>query len=47
VRAIAHHITAAPAGYGAAREACDLMLMAAGRYAELLDGHLNTLDGTA
>jgi len=45
VRAIAHHITAAPAGYGAAREACDLMLMAAGRYAELLQSHVNTLDG--
>jgi 3-deoxy-D-manno-octulosonate 8-phosphate phosphatase (KDO 8-P phosphatase) len=45
VRAIAHHITSAAAGYGAAREACDLMLMAAGRYAELLQSHMLTLDG--
>jgi 3-deoxy-D-manno-octulosonate 8-phosphate phosphatase (KDO 8-P phosphatase) len=45
VRAIAHHITTAAAGYGAAREACDLMLMAAGRYAELLQSHMLTLDG--
>ncbi|MCZ8233906.1 MAG: KdsC family phosphatase [Inhella sp.] len=45
VRAIAHHITQAPAGYGAAREACDLMLVANGRYGELLQSHLQTLDG--
>jgi 3-deoxy-D-manno-octulosonate 8-phosphate phosphatase (KDO 8-P phosphatase) len=45
VLAIAHHITAAPGGHGAARECCDLLLMAAGRYQALLDGHLNTLDG--
>jgi 3-deoxy-D-manno-octulosonate 8-phosphate phosphatase (KDO 8-P phosphatase) len=30
VRAAAHHVTAAPAGYGAAREFCDLLLVAAG-----------------
>lgn len=45
VLAIAHHITAAAGGHGAARECCDLLLMAAGRYQALLDGHLNTLDG--
>jgi 3-deoxy-D-manno-octulosonate 8-phosphate phosphatase (KDO 8-P phosphatase) len=47
VRARAHHVTAAAGGYGAARECCDLLLCAAGRYAELLAGHLTTLDGTA
>lgn len=46
VKAVAHHITSAPGGHGAARECCDLMLMAAGRYADLLNGHLNTLDGS-
>ena len=45
VRAVAHHVTTARAGYGAARECCDLLLMAAGRYAALLHGHLVTLDG--
>ncbi len=45
VRAMAHHVTAARGGDGAARECCDLLLMAAGRYAELLQGHLTTLDG--
>jgi 3-deoxy-D-manno-octulosonate 8-phosphate phosphatase (KDO 8-P phosphatase) len=45
VRAVAHHVTAAPGGHGAAREFCDLLLMAAGRYAALLHGHLTTLDG--
>ncbi len=44
VRAIAHHVTAACGGNGAARECCDLLLMAAGRYARLLQGHLTTLD---
>jgi 3-deoxy-D-manno-octulosonate 8-phosphate phosphatase (KDO 8-P phosphatase) len=47
VRAAAHHVTAARGGHGAARECCDLLLMAAGRYAELLRGHLVTLDGRA
>ncbi len=46
VRARAHHVTAAAGGYGAARECCDLLLCAGGRYAELLDGQLTTLDGT-
>ena len=45
VRAIAHHVTVARGGEGAARECCDLLLMAAGRYAPLLQGHLTTLDG--
>jgi 3-deoxy-D-manno-octulosonate 8-phosphate phosphatase (KDO 8-P phosphatase) len=47
VRAIAHHVTQADGGHGAARECCDLLLTAAGRYAELLLGHLVTLDGAA
>ena len=46
VKAIAHHITQASGGSGAARECCDLLLMATGRYAALLRGHLTTLDGT-
>lgn len=37
VRAIAHHITACAAGAGAAREFCDLLLMAHGVYAAELD----------
>jgi 3-deoxy-D-manno-octulosonate 8-phosphate phosphatase (KDO 8-P phosphatase) len=44
VRAIADHVTAARGGHGAARECCDLLLMAAGRYAELLRADLPTLD---
>ena len=36
VRSRAHHITAARAGVGAAREFCDLLLMANGAYARLL-----------
>lgn len=39
VRAVAHHVTHAPAGWGAAREFCDLLLMAAGRYERLLHAH--------
>jgi 3-deoxy-D-manno-octulosonate 8-phosphate phosphatase (KDO 8-P phosphatase) len=46
VRAIADHVTAARGGYGAAREFCDLLLMASGRYAALLQGHLQTLDAS-
>ncbi len=45
VRAIADHVTHAQGGHGAARECCDLLLTAAGRYADLLRGHLITLDG--
>jgi 3-deoxy-D-manno-octulosonate 8-phosphate phosphatase (KDO 8-P phosphatase) len=44
VRAAAHHVTAARGGQGAVRECCDLLLMASGRYASLLEGHLTTLD---
>ena len=36
VKALAHHVTAQPGGHGAARELCDLLLIAAGRYATLL-----------
>lgn len=45
VRAVAHHVTSASGGHGAARECCDLLLIAAGRYAALLHDHLVTLDG--
>lgn len=38
-RALAHHVTAAPGGAGAAREFCDLLLVASGRYASLLAAH--------
>jgi 3-deoxy-D-manno-octulosonate 8-phosphate phosphatase (KDO 8-P phosphatase) len=44
VKSIAHHVTASAGGHGAARECCDLLLMAAGRYADALSGHLVTLD---
>jgi 3-deoxy-D-manno-octulosonate 8-phosphate phosphatase (KDO 8-P phosphatase) len=44
VRAVAHHVTSARGGQGAARECCDLLLMASGRYASLLAGQLTTLD---
>jgi 3-deoxy-D-manno-octulosonate 8-phosphate phosphatase (KDO 8-P phosphatase) len=47
VRSRAHHVTQARGGEGAARECCDLLLTAAGRYADLLRGHLTTLDGGA
>jgi len=46
VKAVAHHVTAAAGGHGAAREFCDLLLMASGRYAQLLHGHLTTLDAS-
>ena len=45
VLALARYVTAARGGHGAARECCDLLLIAAGRYAALLHGHLVTLDG--
>ena len=45
VKAVAHYTTQAAGGHGAARECCDLMLQACGRYAALLNGHLDTLDG--
>jgi len=37
VRAVARHVTRAAAGQGAAREFCDLLLVASGRYVQLLD----------
>jgi 3-deoxy-D-manno-octulosonate 8-phosphate phosphatase (KDO 8-P phosphatase) len=45
VVALADHVTRVPGGQGAAREFCDLLLMAAGRYAALLDSQTRTLDG--
>ncbi|MBB5205235.1 3-deoxy-D-manno-octulosonate 8-phosphate phosphatase (KDO 8-P phosphatase) [Inhella inkyongensis] len=45
VLACADYITRTPAGHGAAREACDLLLLAAGAYHRLFEQHLQTLDG--
>lgn len=39
VKAIANYVTVARGGEGAAREFCDLLLVASGRYAELLGGY--------
>jgi 3-deoxy-D-manno-octulosonate 8-phosphate phosphatase (KDO 8-P phosphatase) len=39
VRAAVRYVTQAAAGYGAAREFCDLLLVASGRYAQLLEGY--------
>jgi 3-deoxy-D-manno-octulosonate 8-phosphate phosphatase (KDO 8-P phosphatase) len=39
VKAIAHHVTQQAGGHGAAREFCDLLLVASGRYAGLLEGY--------
>jgi 3-deoxy-D-manno-octulosonate 8-phosphate phosphatase (KDO 8-P phosphatase) len=44
VKAVAHHVTAGAGGHGAAREFCDLLLIAAGRYATLLQSQSQTLD---
>ncbi|WP_077035160.1 HAD family hydrolase [Pelomonas sp. KK5] len=46
-KARAHYVTRAAGGHGAARECCDLILLACGRYAQLLNGHLGTLDGSS
>lgn len=43
-RALAHHVTRARGGEGAAREFCDLLLVASGRYAALLAAQQGTLD---
>ena len=40
VLARVQHVTRAAGGQGAAREFCDLLLVASGRYAELLEGSL-------
>jgi 3-deoxy-D-manno-octulosonate 8-phosphate phosphatase (KDO 8-P phosphatase) len=37
VRAIAGYVTKAAGGHGAAREFCDLLMLASGRYVELFD----------
>ena len=39
VKAIAHLVTQREGGHGAAREFCDVLLIASGRYAELLRGY--------
>jgi 3-deoxy-D-manno-octulosonate 8-phosphate phosphatase (KDO 8-P phosphatase) len=39
VKAAAHHVTQRCGGDGAAREFCDLLLCASGRYAGLLEGY--------
>ncbi len=39
VKAIAHYVTEREGGHGAARELCDLLLIACGRYVELLKGY--------
>lgn len=44
VKAVAHHVSALQGGEGAARELCDLLLIASGAYARLLHGELTTLD---
>lgn len=40
VLALAHHVTKARGGHGAAREFCDLLLVASGRYVDLLAEYL-------
>ncbi|MBS0344057.1 MAG: HAD hydrolase family protein [Proteobacteria bacterium] len=42
VRAIAHHVTLARGGEGAAREFCDLLLAAGGHYRRMLDAARGT-----
>ena len=37
VRALASHVTLATGGHGAAREFCDLLMVASGRYVDLFD----------
>ena len=44
-KALAQHVTRARGGEGAAREFCDLLLQASGRYAALLAAQQGTLDG--
>jgi 3-deoxy-D-manno-octulosonate 8-phosphate phosphatase (KDO 8-P phosphatase) len=39
VRVVAQHVTRAMGGHGAAREFCDLLLVASGRYAQLLEAY--------
>lgn len=44
VLAVVDHVTRARGGQGAAREFCDLLLMASGRYAQLLQADGRSLD---
>ena len=44
VKALADYTSALRGGQGFARERCDLLLWASGRYEALLHGHLQTLD---
>ena len=44
-RALAHHVSGLKGGEGAAREFCDLLLLASGKYAALLQAQRGTLDG--
>lgn len=37
VKAVAHYVTQVGGGHGAVRELCDLLLVASGRYVDLLD----------
>ncbi|HEU4459508.1 MAG TPA: HAD hydrolase family protein [Methylibium sp.] len=46
VKANVDHVSTLMGGAGAAREFCDLLLVAAGRYAALLQAERRTLDGT-
>ena len=39
VKAVARYVTQAAGGHGAAREFCDLLVVASGRYAQLLEGY--------
>ena len=39
VKAVAHHVTKASGGHGAAREYCDLLMVASGHYAALLQAY--------
>ena len=45
VKAVVQHITSQRGGEGAAREFCDLLLMATGHYADVLHSMMRTLDG--
>ena len=40
VLAVAHHVTKAQGGFGAVRECCDLLMVASGRYVDLLDEYM-------
>jgi 3-deoxy-D-manno-octulosonate 8-phosphate phosphatase (KDO 8-P phosphatase) len=40
VLAVAHHVTHATGGHGAVRECCDLLMVASGRYVDILDEYL-------